>query len=82
MDTADHIRKLASEIGLKNIVLVGNKIRKQKDETFLTDHLKDFEFLGFIPYDEALIEADLEGVSPFDVDSAAKENINELVAKL
>ena len=82
MDTAGHIRKLASEIGLKNIVLVGNKIRSFKDETFLKEHLKDFEFLGFIPYDDALIEADLEGVSPFDVDSDAKENVKELVSKL
>ena len=81
MDTAGHIRKLASEIGLKNIVLVGNKIRSPKDEAFLKEHLNDFEFLGFIPYDEALIEADLDGVSPFDVDSTAKENIIEMISK-
>ena len=81
MDTAGHIRKLASEIGLKNIVLVGNKIRSSKDETFLKENLKDFEFLGFIPYDEALIEADLDGVSPFDVDSTAKENVKAMILK-
>ena len=81
MDTAGHIRKLASEIGLKNIVLVGNKIRSPKDETFLKENLKDFEFLGFIPYDEALIEADLDGVSPFDMDSTAKQNVNEMISK-
>ncbi len=81
MDTADHIRKLASDIGLKNIVLVGNKIRSPRDEAFLKEHLKDFEFLGFIPYDEALIEADLDGVSPFDVDSTAKEIVNEMISK-
>ena len=81
MDTANHIRKLASEIGLKNIVLVGNKVRSQKDEAFLKQHLKDFEFLGFIPYDEALIEADLDGVSPFDVNSNAKEIVNAMISK-
>ena len=81
MDTAGHIRKLASEIGLKNIVLVGNKIRSPKDEAFLKEHLKDFEFLGFIPYDEALIEADLDGVSPFDVNSTAKEIVNAMISK-
>ena len=81
MDTAGHIRKLASEIGLKNIVLVGNKIRNQKDEAFLKEHLKDFEFLGFIPYDEALIEADLDGVSPFDVNSNSKEIVNAMITK-
>jgi CO dehydrogenase maturation factor len=82
MDTAGHIRKLASEIGLKNIVLVGNKIRSPKDETFLKENLKDFEFLGFIPYEEALIEADVDGVSPFDVNSTAKKNVNEMISKL
>ena len=82
MDTAGHIKKLASEIGLKNIGLVGNKIRGQKDEEFLKKHLSDFEFLGFIRQDEALIEADLDGVSPYDVDSIAKTNVKEMIARL
>ena len=82
MDTAGHIKKLASEIGLKNIGLVGNKIRGEKDEEFLKKHLSDFEFLGFIRQDEALIEADLDGVSPYDVDSIAKTNVKEMIAKL
>lgn len=82
MDTAGNIKKLASEIGLKNIGLVGNKIRGQKDEEFLKKHLSDFEFLGFIRHDEALIEADLDGVSPYDVDSIAKTNVKEMIAKL
>jgi CO dehydrogenase maturation factor len=69
IDTATHIRTLAGEIGLKHIAIVGNKVRSAEDETFLKTHLNDFEFLGFLPYDESLIEADLKGVSPFDVDS-------------
>jgi CO dehydrogenase maturation factor len=82
MDTAGHIKKLASEIGLKNIGLVGNKIRGKKDEDFLKKHLRDYKFIGFIRYDEALIEADLDGVSPFDVDSTAKTSIKEMIAQL
>jgi CO dehydrogenase maturation factor len=58
IDTAEHIRKLAGEIGLNHIVVVGNKVRSEKDEKFLKTHLDDFEFLGFLPYDEALIEAE------------------------
>ncbi|MEJ2448198.1 MAG: carbon monoxide dehydrogenase accessory protein CooC, partial [Anaerolineales bacterium] len=63
IDTAEHIRKLAGEIGLNHIAVVGNKVRSAKDEKFLQTHLNDFEFLGFCPYDEALIEADLNGTS-------------------
>jgi hypothetical protein len=29
-----------------------------------------------------LIEADLDGVSPFDVDSTAKADVKEMIAKL
>jgi len=82
IDTAGHIKKLASEIGVKNIVVVGNKIRSKKDEEFLKKHLGDFKLLGFIPYDEALIEADLDGVSPFDVNSIAKTSVNAIIAGL
>jgi CO dehydrogenase maturation factor len=82
IDTAEHIRKLAGEIGLKRIVVVGNKVRSDKDETFLKTHLNDFEFLGFLPYDEALIEADLNGVSPFDVDSPSKDRVKSMISRL
>ncbi len=82
IDTAGHIRRLAGEIGLDAITVVGNKIRSPRDEEFLRTHLPDFEFLGFIPYDEALIEADLNGVSPFDVESAAKTKVEAMIAKL
>jgi len=82
IDTAGHIHKLASEIGLKAIAVVGNKIRSKKDEEFLQKHLKDFEFIGFIPHDNALIEADLDGISPFDVESTATTIVNQMIANL
>jgi CO dehydrogenase maturation factor len=82
LDTAAHIRRLASEIGLTSIFVVGNKIRGPKDLEFLKTHLEDFQFLGFLPYDEALIEADLNGVSPFDVDSASKDEVRKMIAGL
>ena len=82
IDTAGHIRKLAGEIGLNHIAVVGNKVRNNSDEEFLKTHLNDFEFLGFLPYDESLIEADLKGISPFDVDCPSKNRVKELISKL
>jgi CO dehydrogenase maturation factor len=82
IDTAEHIRKLAGEIGLSRIAVVGNKVRGAGDELFLQSHLDDFEFLGFLPYDETLIEADLNGTSPFDADSPSKARVEEMIAKL
>ncbi|HSO20470.1 MAG TPA: carbon monoxide dehydrogenase accessory protein CooC [Desulfosarcina sp.] len=82
IDTAEHIRRLASEIRLNQIAIVGNKIRGPKDEDFLRSHLTDFEFLGFLPYDDTLIEADLSGASPYDTASAAKQVVAGIIDKL
>jgi len=82
IDTAIHIKKLAGEIGLSRIAMIGNKIRSEKDIAFLKEHLKDFSFLGFLPYDDALIEADLQGRSPYDVDSETRAKISEIAANL
>ena len=82
IETAENIKRLASEIFLKNIAIVGNKIRSPKDEEFLRTNLNGFEFLGFMPYDEDLIEADLTGSSPFDTASAAKKVVASIIDKL
>ena len=82
IDTAGHIRQLASEINLNQIFIVGNKIRGANDEAFLRQHLQDFEILGFLPYANDLIEADLNGASPYDVESAAKARVQEMIARL
>ena len=82
IDTAGHIRQLASEIGLNTIAVVGNKIRNEKDEDFLKAHLHDFDIIGFLPYDDALIEADLNGISPFDVDCPSKTEVQTIIARI
>jgi len=82
IDTAGHIRQLASQIGLEAFAVVGNKIRDENDEDFLRRHLADFEFLGFLPYDDTLIEADLNAISPFDTDSPSKKIVRSIAAAL
>jgi CO dehydrogenase maturation factor len=82
IDTAEHIRRLAREIHLERIAVVGNKIRSPKDEAFVREHLADFDIIGFLPYGDALIEADLNGQSPYDVESEAKTRIQAMVANL
>lgn len=59
IETAFSIKKMATEIGLQNVAIVGNKIRNQSDRDFLISNLPDFQFLGFIPYDQEVVNADL-----------------------
>lgn len=82
VDTAHNIKMLANQIGVKDIVLVGNKIRSDSDREFLQKYVTDFEWLGFLPYDEKIIEADLNGESPFIKDTKAKEIVRGMIDKL
>jgi CO dehydrogenase maturation factor len=61
VETALRIKDLGVDIGLTRVVLVGNKIRGQRDRDYLMKSLSEYEFLGFIPYDDQIIEADLQG---------------------
>ncbi|MFC2003217.1 AAA family ATPase [Chloroflexota bacterium] len=59
LETAHSIDKLAQDIDLRNVAVVGSKIRSESDKQFLVSNLPNFEFLGFIPYDQKVVEADL-----------------------
>jgi len=66
IETALRINKLAQDLGLQNIAVAGNKVRDQSERGFLIDSLPEIEFLGFIPYDQALVDADLANRSLLD----------------
>ncbi len=66
VETAYRIATLAKDISLQNIAIVGNKLRTQSEREFLISSLPGFEFLGFIPYDQAIVEADLANLPLLD----------------
>ncbi len=86
LETAYRISKLASDIGLQNMAAVGNKVRSQSEREFLSSSLPGFEFLGFIPYDQALVDADLSNRSILDssqqIVAAAKGIYQALMSKI
>jgi len=82
VETAHQIRRLAGDIGVKRLSLVGNKIRSEKDKAFLVESMPDFHFLGFIPFADGIIEADLDGVPPFERDGEALNIVKEMVEGL
>jgi CO dehydrogenase maturation factor len=82
LDTAQTIRKLAADLGVKQIYVVGNKIRGDKDRQFLEKAMSDFNFLGFMSYDQEIIEADMEAVSPALKAEKAMQTIDDMADKL
>jgi len=82
IETALNIKKLAAEIGLQNVAVVGNKIRTPSDREFLVSSLPGFEFLGFIPYDQAIVDADLASRSVLEASAQVKTAANDIYQAL
>jgi CO dehydrogenase maturation factor len=66
LGTAIQIKKLANDIGLKRLYLVGNKVRNEEEEKFLEAESPDMPLLGCLPVDLKVQEADRLGVPVYD----------------
>ena len=82
IETAYRIRELAKDIGLQNIGAVGNKIRSEKDKVSLVSNMPGFEFLGFVPYDQAIVEADLAGSPLVNSSPKVMSEVTDIVARI
>jgi CO dehydrogenase maturation factor len=82
LETALIIKQLAGDIGIKNLSVVGNKVRKQTDRDFLISNLPGFDFLGFIPFDPAIINAEVSGISPLESSRPVLSEIESIFRKL
>lgn len=84
LGTAKQIKKLANDIGLQRLYLVGNKVRNEDEAKFLESESKDIPLIGFLPADLKVQEADRLGVPVYDhvpslklAAEQIKEKINE-----
>jgi len=58
--------------------VVANKVRNQSDKDFIMASLPGMEFLGFIPYDQAVVEADLGGRSPLEASQQVTDEARKI----
>ena len=82
IETAQTINQLAHDIGVENIAIVGNKIRNETEKEFIKSSLPDAEFLGFIPYDPAITEADLASRPVIEASREASREVQDIYDKL
>jgi CO dehydrogenase maturation factor len=66
IDCANRIFKMCSEINLKNIAVVANKINSENDKAFIKNALPNCKFLGAIPWSNEIRSADRTDVSVLD----------------
>jgi len=56
IETAFRIKRLAQEIGIKKILVIGNKVTGQRDRNFIKEKFTDIEIAGFICYNKMFLD--------------------------
>jgi CO dehydrogenase maturation factor len=82
LGTAAQIKKLAADLGLKRLWLVGNKVRDENEAEFLRAETPGIPVLGLLPADLAVQEADRLGVAVYDYVPALRRAGQEIAQKL
>jgi CO dehydrogenase maturation factor len=82
VQTARAVRDLAADIGVNDVVAVGNHVREEADETFLRDALGEIELVGLLPDSDAIRGADRDGQSTYGVDDAYNSALRKIAERL
>ena len=82
IETALRIRKLAGDIGLRNVSFIGNKVGSKEEESALRETLSEFPCAGILALDESLMDAERSGTGLSDVSSNVKDSVESIVKYL
>mgnify|MGYP000582198814 FL=1 len=82
LDIGQAVIRLAQALGIPQIKVVANKVRSEDDLNFILAEIKDAPLLGYLPFSAKAIEADLQGLSPYDVAPELVAKAREIVAQL
>jgi CO dehydrogenase maturation factor len=86
IDTMRRIMKLATDIEVKEVIAVGNKIGSLQEQKFIEEKMRELNVpvAALVPYDEAIAKADMMGKASIDNDpiSPGIKAVEELSAYL
>ena len=83
LDVAQRIKRLAADIGLKRVLMVGNKLNSAEDNQLIQQSFPPEEILGLIPFSPEILAADRKGTSPYNsLTPALKQELLRIKTKL
>ncbi len=82
LGTAGQIKKLANDIGLKRLWLVGNKVLDEQEAQFLELESPGLPLLGYLPADLAVQQADRLGQAVYDYVPTIRQAAEQMAKQL
>jgi CO dehydrogenase maturation factor len=78
IQTYKNVKRLAADLGVKQVSVVANKVRGPEDEEFIRSKIPAEDLLGFIHYNPEVIDADRQGKSPYDFSQRLNDEIRTI----
>jgi CO dehydrogenase maturation factor len=82
INTARQIKKLGEDLHIKNMMIVGNKINSDQDRQIIEENLTEFPVLGHMSFNPKVLQADREGISPYDIDEKIRDEVKTILNEL
>lgn len=81
VNTARNVKKMAAELGIKKVSIIGNKIRSSKEKEFIEKSFESGDVLGYIGFNNAIWENSMDPVHDSS-DIGLLEGMKEIRDKL
>jgi CO dehydrogenase maturation factor len=82
LGTADQIRILAEDINMKNLFIVGSKVRDDEDRSFIEGKSPGLPVIGHLKEDPLVLKADREGKTVYDLSSELAQSARDIVQEI
>ncbi|MCJ7512763.1 MAG: hypothetical protein MUO23_07305, partial [Anaerolineales bacterium] len=82
LGTAAQIKKLAEDLRMQRLFLVGSRVQDEADQAFIAENSPGLPVLGFLPEDPGVREADRSGQPAFDTAPALAQAARSLAHEL
>jgi CO dehydrogenase maturation factor len=82
LGTAGQIKKLAEDLKLTRLFLVGSKVLDEADAQFIRDNSPGLEMIGYMPDDSRVRKADRDGVAVYSIAPELAQVAKDIIQKL
>jgi CO dehydrogenase maturation factor len=82
MQTAKTVFEMAKNLSVQKVYVVANKVRGSEDILFIKDNIGQMEVAGSLSFNNAIMEADMKGASPYLFSKETVDEVRELKKRI
>lgn len=82
LGTAEQIKKLAEDLKLTRLFLVGSKVLDEADAQFIRENSPGLDMIGYMPEDPRVRKADRDGVAVYKIAPELAQVAKDIIQKL